>query len=231
MPRNPSRHSLHRIRYRATRANSGSAPVVLAFLKAPRRGFVKTRLAAVIGDAAATKVYRELARRQIAVIPAEWRTEIHYTPRGSRTEMVSWLGSRPHYRLQRGVDLGARLIAAIAQAFRRGAVRVIAVGADCPDLDAACLRTAVARLDAADVVLGPARDGGYYLIGLRGPLPAVFEAISWGTPEVLQQTLARVRAIGAKIALLDEKEDIDDGPSFRRHQKRHSSRARPVSAR
>jgi uncharacterized protein len=201
-------------------------------LKAPRRGFVKTRLAAEIGDAAATQVYRELARRQIAVIPAEWRTEIHYTPRGSRTEMVSWLGSRPHYRLQRGVDLGARLIAAFAQVFRQGAERVIAVGADCPALDGACLRTAVARLDEADVVLGPARDGGYYLIGLRRPMPAVFAEIPWGTSEVLQKTLARVRAVGAKIALLDEKEDIDDGPSFRRYEKRQFSRARAsVSAR
>ena len=216
MPRRPSRRS---------------APVVLVFLKAPRPGFVKTRLAAEIGDAAATKLYRHLAERQVAAIPAKWRTEIHYAPRGARTTMTDWLGSRPSYRLQRDVDLGARLTAAFAQAFEHGAERVIAVGADCPDLDAAWLGTAAARLDKADIVIGPARDGGYYLIGLRRPTPAVFEGIPWGTSGVLQETLARVRDLDAEVALLAEKEDIDDGPSFRRYRQRQSRAAKALAAR
>jgi rSAM/selenodomain-associated transferase 1 len=193
-------------------------------LKAPRHGFVKTRLAADIGNAAATKVYRELAERQVAAIPAGWSTEIQYTPRGARAAMVAWLGSRPSYRLQRGGDLGARLAAAFAQGFHRGDGRVIAVGADCPDLDTSCLTTAAASLKKADVAIGPARDGGYYLIGLRRPEPDLFAGIRWGSSEVLTATLDRAQALGATVALLDEKEDIDDAAALGRYRQRQQGR-------
>jgi uncharacterized protein len=202
---------------------NATAPTVLVFLKAPRFGYVKTRLAGTLGSAAANAVYRELTERQMAEIPAHWRLEVHYAPRGARPEMRPWLGKRPRYRLQRGEGLGARLTNAFGAAFAAGASRVFAIGADCPDLDAASMRLASQALNATDVVLGPAKDGGYYLIGLRRHLPSLFAEIPWSSDEVLRTTLRRARALGASIHLLEEREDIDDAAALRRYRLRQAS--------
>lgn len=199
------------------------APTVLVFLKAPRSGYVKTRLATTLGSAAANDVYRELTERQMAEIPALWRLEVHYAPRGARPEMITWLGKRPRYRLQRGEGLGPRLTSAFGAAFAAGANRVLAIGADCPDLDTASLHHASQALDTTDVVLGPAKDGGYYLIGLRRHLPGLFAEIPWSSAAVLRTTLRRARALGVSVHLLEEKEDIDDAAALRRYRLRQAS--------
>lgn len=201
-------------------AGSEPPPLVLVFLKAPRPGFVKTRLARDLGPAQAARIYRRLAEAQLEKIPRDWLVEIRYAPRGARAEMRAWLGPRWHLRVQRSGDLGVRLTAAFAQAFKNGAHRVFAVGADCPELDAARLQRAADALTLADVVLGPARDGGYYLIGLRRPAPALFKGIPWSTTAVLRETRRRARAAGWRVRLLDELEDVDDVASWRRAQSR-----------
>lgn len=222
MPRLPSPNKASRNR-RERAGENATAPTVLVFLKAPRSGYVKTRLAATLGSAAANAVYRELTERQMAEIPAQWRLEVYYAPRGARPEMRTWLGKRPRYRLQRGEGLGARLTNAFRAAFAAGARRVLAIGADCPDLDAASLRVASQALDATDVVLGPAKDGGYYLIGLRRHLPGLFAEIPWSSDAVLRTTLRRARALDASIHLLEEREDIDDAAALRRYRLRQAS--------
>lgn len=204
--------------------------LVMAFLKAPRPGTVKTRLGRELGFAEATRVYRDLAEQQLRRIPGEFRTEIHYAPRGAAAEMRQWLGRGHHYRAQSGGDLGERMSKAFAGGFQRGYRRILAIGSDCPELDAACLRRAGALLERTDVVLGPATDGGYYLIGLRRPAPRLFEEIAWGASTVLATTLSRMRECELSGSLLEEKEDIDDLAALTRHLARETHRReRPMA--
>ena len=93
------------------------------------------------------------------------------------------------YSRQAAGDLGQRMCAAFDAAFQAGSHRVVLIGTDCPELDGNVVQTAFERLHENDVVLGPASDGGYYLIGLRSSAPALFDGIPWGTGEVLRATL------------------------------------------
>lgn len=195
---------------------SAPSPVLLAMLKAPRPGYVKTRLAREIGVDAATAIFRVLVEKQMAAIPSSWRSEVHVAPADAAAEMQAWLGSRHTYHAQSEGDLGQRLISAIAGAFERGAKTVIVIGGDCPDLDQTCLNEAAALLRRFDVVLGPTADGGYYLIGLTQPAPELFTDIPWSSSQVLAATVKRVQAAELKHALLTPKEDIDDLASLRR---------------
>lgn len=188
----------------------------MAFFKAPRPGTVKTRLGREIGHEQATALYRRMGDEQLARIPVEMCAEVHYAPRGAKPDMVEWLGKR-HYRAQTGGDLGARMSHAFATGFARGYGPVLAIGVDCPDLDASCLREAVELLAKHDVVIGPASDGGYYLIGLRAPAPSLFVGIEWSTPTVLAETLRRADERGLRVALLPERLDIDNLPTLQRH--------------
>lgn len=191
-------------------------PVLVVMLKAPRAGFVKTRLAREIGPPAALAIYRRLVEQQMSAIPAGWDIEVHFTPPDAAAEMLRWLGPRPRYVPQFGDDLGSRLIHVVAGAFARGATRVIVIGGDCPGLNEACLHDAWRALESIDVVLGPARDGGYYLVGLRQPAPQIFRGIEWSSPSVLDATLDRVRKSGLSCAMLPPKEDVDDQASWDR---------------
>lgn len=192
-------------------------PLVIVFLKAPRAGWVKTRLAAEVGPERALEVYRRLGQHQWRAIPPEFRAEVHYAPHGAAEEIRRWLGRRTRVRAQSGPGLGWRLERALAGAFARGHRSVLVVGGDCPTLDGPTLRTAMTQLGDADAVLGPARDGGFYLLGLRAPQPGLLEdGIDWGTERVLAQTRARLSARNLACALLPEMEDIDDVESLRR---------------
>ena len=191
-------------------------PVVLAMLKAPRAGEVKTRLARDVGARAAAAIYRRLVERQMSMIPAEWPTEVHFAPAHAANEIQDWLGTRPSYYPQCGDDLGDRLIHAIAGAFARKAGAVIVIGGDCPGLDDSTLREASKALACVDVVLGPAVDGGYYLIGLRQPQPDLFRGITWSSSSVFESTRSRIGEAGLSHATLGLKEDVDDLASWRR---------------
>lgn len=197
-------------------SSSAMTPLVMAFFKAPRPGTVKTRLGREIGHEQATALYRRMGEEQLARIPVEMRAEVHYAPRGAKPDMIEWLGKR-HYRSQTGGDLGARMSHAFVTGFRRGYRPVLAIGADCPDLDSICLREAVRSLAKYDVVIGPASDGGYYLIGLRAPAPGLFTGIEWSTSTVLAETLRRAAQQKLSVALLRERLDIDDLPTLQSH--------------
>lgn len=199
--------------------NVAANPTLLIFLKAPRAGEVKTRLAASLGKARALRAYRQLVAHTLAAVPPDWSVEIHYAPRGARADMRRWLGARWRLRVQSSGDLGVRLTRAFAGAFARGARRVIAIGGDCPTLDAATLERAAQTLRARDVVLGPACDGGYYLIGLRRAAPELFVEIPWSTADVFPTTLRRARAARLSLMRLEEREDVDDLASWRRQAK------------
>jgi len=193
-------------------------PTIVLLLKAPRLGHVKTRLAATLGDSAATAVYRQMVEKQLAAIPEEWPVTVYYTPDDSQAEFASWLGpNRPQLRLaaQAGGDLGSRLFAAFATEFCHGAPTVLAVGGDCPALDQSMLQQAHQALTKVDAVLGPASDGGYYLLGLKEPCPELFQGISWSTPEVLVETREQLKRKGLSFSELPVLSDVDTAEDWR----------------
>ncbi|MDX6767555.1 MAG: TIGR04282 family arsenosugar biosynthesis glycosyltransferase [Candidatus Methylacidiphilales bacterium] len=194
----------------------GRRTTAALMLKAPVAGRVKTRLAAQIGAEEACLAYRSLASWQCRVVPVEWDLVVHHDPPDAGPVMRAWLGDRPVYRPQVSGDLGDRLLGALeSHDFSLGAL--VFLGGDCPYLDAGILRQAEACLNGgAEVVLGPARDGGYVLLGLGAAHRGLFERIEWSTPRVLEQTCARAKAAGLSVHLLEESEDVDDAASWDR---------------
>lgn len=194
-------------------------PTLIIFLKAPRLGRVKSRLAEFIGEEAALEAYRILVEQQMASLPQGWNIEVHYTPMDARDEMRAWLGAAPYsYYPQVEGDLGNRLRHAQQDAFKRNAEKVLFIGGDCPYLTRKILDEAATYIKPQTVVLGPAADGGYYLLGLQEPHPQIFENIEWSTSQVLEQTIALARAHSLSLSFLKMLEDVDDFPTWERYQ-------------
>lgn len=194
-------------------------PTIIFMLKSPRAGFVKTRLAATTGDAAAVDIYQLLVERQLSVLPPDWSVAVHYAPADALEEMTGWLKPRrPDLRFvaQCPGDLGSKLTAAVATEFSRVIGHVLVIGGDCPGLDGTILLQAQVALEGVDVVIGPTVDGGYYLLGLRSPQPSLFRGIAWSTPAVLGQTRARCEDLGLCRAELPMLEDVDDAAAWER---------------
>jgi rSAM/selenodomain-associated transferase 1 len=178
------------------------------FLKAPRMGTVKTRLASEIGARQALRLYRVMVARTLASAgDANLEVTVWFTPPEAAVEVRFWLGTRWDLRPQSSGDLGARLSAA-EHAVPQGRPW-IAIGVDCPRLTSELLREAVEIIQRGSIVLGPASDGGYYLIGGTTPLPGLFTDMPWGTDRVLSETRARLQRAGARWHELLELRDVD----------------------
>lgn len=197
--------------------NARSKPVacaVLVFVRAPEPGRVKTRLAAAIGDGAALRIYRRLAEHTLAeaaVLAVDGvQVRVHHTPADAGDVVRAWLGDGLVYLPQAEGDLGRRMEDAFSRAFAAGAERVVIVGSDLPDVSASLLRRAFHALEGGPAVLGPARDGGYYLLGLTRRVDGIFDGIAWSTPDVLAATLDRFRAAGIVPAMLEALADVDE---------------------
>ena len=191
-------------------------------LKAPREGEVKTRLARSIGAEGATRIYRALVEHQFAEIPHTWRTAIHYTPSDAGDEMRSWLArfspNRYQFVPQPKGDLGCRLISAMDHGFASGADRVFLLGGDCPGVTHSYLEEAEAALVERDMIIAPALDGGYVLLGLRKPIASIFEEIRWSSATVFAATLRRAIDAGLSFHCLEPLEDVDDLESYERQR-------------
>ena len=185
---------------------------LLVFARVPALGRVKSRLAAGVGEAAALAIYHELLGiTRAAVLDAEVPATVWLADTAgaepSATEAREWAGLRT--RCQPAGDLGERMAAAFATAFAEGAGRVAIIGTDCPGLRGHHLTRALALLAEYEVVLGPATDGGYYLLALSSPQPALFQHKAWSTDSVLADTVADARRLGLRVALLPELRDVD----------------------
>jgi rSAM/selenodomain-associated transferase 1 len=205
--------------------------VLLVFVKAPRSGMVKTRLAAAVGDETAAELYRAMAdrvRRETAGGPE--RRVFVFAPEAARPEVEAWLAGET-CEPQAAGDLGARMAAAFERAFAGGARRVALIGTDVPDLSRVHVRAALDALEHHDVALGPAADGGYYLIALRRPCPELFHGVAWSTPAVREQTLARASAAGLRVAELAPLSDVDTIGDLRREWLRLRAWLPPALAR
>ncbi len=193
---------------------------LIVFVKAPRPGEVKTRLATSIGAEAACEAYRKLVAGLLAKLTSLDGVELRFAPDDAEAEIRPW--SRTGWQLapQGGGDLGMRLQVAFESALHLGAKHVVVIGSDCPDVTAADIQRAWEALQSHDVVIGPASDGGYWLIGLNQPERSLFEGLAWSTDKVLAQTIERCRASGLRVKLLRELDDVDTEDDWRRHLRR-----------
>ena len=199
----------------SSRGDGGRA-TLLVFAKAPRPGEVKTRLARSLGrdDAPeydmAAALYRRMGRMITdAVAEAPATVTVCYDPQDMEPEMRDWLGSAgARYWPQGAGHLGERMSRMFTRAFEHSE-RVVVIGTDTPAVDAGTIARALAALDTADIVLGPSRDGGYYLLALREPHPSLFEGIEWSTGSVLAATVARARALELRVTFLEVETDVD----------------------
>jgi rSAM/selenodomain-associated transferase 1 len=195
---------------------------LVVFAKAPVAGRVKQRLAREIGEGLSLRFYRrttaELLRR-LGHDP-RWRKWLAVTP--DRTARTGGLWPPPWRLVPQGNgDLGARMGRAL---LRLPPGPVVIVGSDIPDITAAHIAAAFDLLDRCEVVFGPARDGGYWLIGARrtSPLPDLFRNVRWSSPWALSDTLANIGE-GRKVGYVEELEDVDDAVAYYRWRRKSST--------
>ncbi len=180
--------------------------VIIIFTRNPELGKVKTRLAASIGDKAALAVYQKLVEHTESVVSEiNCDVAVYYSNRINPNDI--W--NKPNYYkfLQEGEDLGQRMHKAFQQQFNLKYKKVVIVGSDLFDLQAKHLVEALKTLETNDAVIGPAKDGGYYLLGLKCLLPQVFKNKAWSTSSVLENTLKDFQA--QQIEILEALNDID----------------------
>ncbi|MBU4034571.1 MAG: TIGR04283 family arsenosugar biosynthesis glycosyltransferase [Proteobacteria bacterium] len=186
---------------------------LILFTRYPEPGRTKTRLIPALGAQGAAALQRRMSEAivihmtefaaQHPVVP-----EIRYAD-GSQQAMETWLSSNIPCRPQGEGDLGDRLCRAFAHAFAQGDRQVVIIGADCPTLTPALFAQAFAALNHKDLVIGPAMDGGYYLVGLSRPTPSLFSDIPWGSGEVLPATLKQAEGMALGTHILETLADVD----------------------
>jgi len=189
---------------------------LLVFARLPELGKVKTRLAAEIGDARALAVYEAMLHDlRTSIGPSSPNTEIEFlwppTPNANGALLQRAFADHSA-AMQTGVDLTDRLSMAMSERFFfHRTQKIVAIGADDPQLPRTLIDHAFALLDSCEYVIGPAADGGYYLIGCRAMSfePAIFQGIEWSTPTVFNATLKRIAETGRTVAVLPERYDID----------------------
>jgi uncharacterized protein len=186
---------------------------LIIFTRYPEPHRTKTRMIPLLGPEGAAQLQGDMTDHALAwarelAVGASVSVQVCFEG-GDEARMRSRFGDSFPYLPQGPGDLGDRMTRAIAEAFVAGADRVIVVGTDCPGITSALAAEAFERLATADLVLGPATDGGYYLIGLRRPIPALFAGIAWGQETVLRETQKRAEELGLATSLLTALSDVD----------------------
>ena len=194
---------------------------VAVFAKAPVPGRVKTRLAGLLGAEGAAGLHAGLVRRALATAVASrvGEVELWCAPderHGFFARCAADFGAR--LRVQTGADLGSRMAAAFDDAFARGRALVL-IGSDCPALAPADLASAAAALADHEVAIAPAEDGGYVLVAMARPIPAIFADVAWGTEAVMRQTRERLAAAGVRWKELATSWDVDRPEDYARLQR------------
>jgi rSAM/selenodomain-associated transferase 1 len=185
---------------------------VIVFAKAPQAGYAKTRLIPALGEAGAAELAERLLNTTLdhAVHAAIGPVELCVTPDRTHAAFVAAARRRRVTLTDQGEgDLGARMARAFARVLSTHG-RALLIGTDAPALDATYLRTAAAALDNADAVFGPAADGGYTLVGLRQPAPALFDNMRWSHSLVMAHTRERLAALALRHVELRVLHDIDE---------------------
>lgn len=179
----------------------------------PVPGQAKTRLIPVLGEEGACRLHQKMVEHTMAtvrnlslVFPADIFV---FFNGGSEVLMKTWLGSDAEYLPQSAGDLGVKMSVAFEAVFARGCKTAMMIGTDCPDIDGDILSNSFSLLDESDMVIGPAADGGYYLLGLKKRCDNLFKGIPWGSEQVFSQTLTVAENAYMRVVFLPELADID----------------------
>ncbi|NEP08202.1 MULTISPECIES: TIGR04282 family arsenosugar biosynthesis glycosyltransferase [Okeania] len=186
---------------------------LIIFTRYPEPGKTKTRLIPALGAEGAANLQRQMTETTVKKANKLFdfislSVEVRFVG-GDLQLMKNWLGSDLKYQEQGMGDLGERMARGFQSAFNRGMKSVVIIGIDCPSLTSEIILQAFAKLTESDVIIGPATDGGYYLIGLRKITPELFQGINWGTSEVLSKTVAIAQSLKLVIDYLPKLSDID----------------------
>ncbi|MCP4118711.1 MAG: DUF2064 domain-containing protein [Desulfobacteraceae bacterium] len=189
---------------------------IIIFGRYPVPGEAKTRLIPALGPEGAARLHRRMTEHVVAMARSAVRktgqrnTGITFCFTGAPLKAFqTWLGHDLAYLAQPSGDLGFRMLWAFKMAFLGGAGAAVVIGCDLPDLTADIIEQALERLEKSNIVLGPAADGGYYLIGMKSLHPGVLAGIDWGTGYVYQQTRHRIKALDLDFAELPTLRDVD----------------------
>ncbi|MEH2359619.1 TIGR04282 family arsenosugar biosynthesis glycosyltransferase [Nostoc sp.] len=186
---------------------------LIIFTRYPEPGKTKTRLIPALGTVGAANLQRQMTEYTIFQVQELQKAiaisvEVRFAG-GDSQLMQDWLGLDFVYQSQGEGDLGSRMARSLRNAFQSGAEKVIIIGTDCPGLNAQILAIAFEKLHTFDLVLGPAIDGGYYLIGLCQPIPELFVNIEWGTAQVFQKTVDIAHKLNLSYVNLLPLADVD----------------------
>lgn len=190
---------------------------MLIFTRNPELGKCKTRLASTIGDKPALEIYKFLLEHTAKITEAlDVTKEVHYSEEIWENDV--WNNAIYSKKVQMGIDLGERMLNAFKNGFKAGFEKIIIIGSDMFDLSQSDLDVAYSQLEKNDYVVGPAEDGGYYLLGMKVLNEKLFRDKAWGTGNVLKDTLKDLKE--EKLALLEVRNDVDyfedikDVPAF-----------------
>ena len=181
---------------------------VIVFVKNPELGKVKTRLAATVGDEKALDIYNRLVAytREVLLGSDAVDAIVYYSSFIDRKD--EWSNVRFEKRLQVQGGLGDKITAAVQESFN-DYEKIIIIGSDCPQLTKVHIQDAIAYLNTNNVVIGPSKDGGYYLLGMDHYYPSLFQDIPWSTETVAMDTLQQAEALGLRTHQLEILSDID----------------------
>ena len=186
---------------------------LIIFTKNPESGRVKTRIAATIGNEAALAIYHQLLLHTISIT---WCLPVNKFIFYSDYIEPGDVWNADHYfkEVQQGVDLGERMKNAFAILFQKGYDRIVIIGSDCPTLTSEIIMNAFVYLQTHNIILGPAEDGGYYLLGMKRLYPDFFENLQWSTNTVLIDTLKRCDKLELTYQLLPILNDVDEAKDW-----------------
>lgn len=189
---------------------------LIIFVRNPELGKVKTRLAKSVGDEKALEIYKDLLRHTHEItLDVACDKFIFYADAINTTDI--WENNLFNKELQSGIELGQKMNNAFLKLFQKGYCKIVIIGSDCPSLTTGIIEEAFAKLDEADVIIGPSKDGGYYLLGLSDLITGLFENKEWSTDKVFAGTLENIHSENKKYALLPKLADIDTIEDYNDH--------------
>lgn len=185
---------------------------LILFLKYPEKGKVKTRLSKDIGNEKALLIYKKSVSKLLNQLDSNnYDISIYYCPENKNDEVKKWINLPDiKYLAQSGDDLGIRMLNAFKDSISLKYAKTVIIGTDCLEITNSLLSQSFDLLDDSDLVLGPATDGGYYLIGLKAVVETIFQDIHWSTEKVLKQTIKKAKEIKLSYKFLDFNNDIDN---------------------
>ncbi len=184
---------------------------VIVFLRVPEKGQVKTRLSKILNTTFVLDLYKAFVEDTLAAVKDQGEPYLYFWPPYQKEMLCSWLGSDYDYFPQQGDNLGQKMVNAFEDVFAKGIDQAVLVGTDIPQLDPGIISSGFKMLETKPAVIGPSKDGGYYLIGFNKPYfsKLVFKDIEWSTPKVLDQTLSFMKQEIIEPDFLPFLNDID----------------------